>query len=45
MKLVGGVDMIEIERVQEAVNLHGERFLNRVFTPRELKENAHKPAS
>jgi len=45
MKLVSGVDMIEIDRLREAVNLHGERFLNRVFTPRELEENIHKAES
>jgi holo-[acyl-carrier protein] synthase len=45
VKLVSGVDMIEIERLREAVNLHGERFLNRIFTARELAENVHKVES
>ena len=32
-----GVDIIEIERVQRAVNRYGERFLNRVYTEAELE--------
>lgn len=35
MKAVG-VDMIEVERVAQSVNRHGERFLKRVFTEQEL---------
>ncbi|MEX1018014.1 MAG: holo-ACP synthase [Litorilinea sp.] len=31
-----GVDMIEICRLQEAVDRHGARFLERVYTPGEL---------
>ncbi len=31
-----GVDMIEIERVAQAVATHGERFLARVYTKDEL---------
>ena len=34
--LTSGVDLIEIARVQRAVERHGERFLARVFTPTEL---------
>lgn len=30
-----GVDLIEVARVREAVERHGERFLARVFTPAE----------
>ena len=33
-----GVDLIEIERVRRAVERHGERFLERVFTPAELAQ-------
>ena len=36
MNLRTGVDMIEIERVAEAVSAHGDRFLERVYTPAEL---------
>jgi holo-[acyl-carrier protein] synthase len=32
-----GVDIVEIERVESAVNRGGERFLNRVYTETELK--------
>ena len=40
-----GVDLIEIERVRSAIQRHGERFLERVFTPQELAEVGRKPAS
>ncbi len=33
-----GVDIVSIERVQKAVDRWGDRFLNRVFTPRERQE-------
>jgi len=36
MNLRTGVDMIEIERVDQAVAAHGDRFLDRVYTPAEL---------
>jgi len=45
MKLSTGVDIIEIERLTEAIDRHGERFLNRVFTPLELAEVGTDPAS
>jgi holo-[acyl-carrier protein] synthase len=31
-----GVDIAETPRIEEAVNRHGERFLQRVFTPGEI---------
>lgn len=31
-----GVDLIEIERVRAAIDAHGERFLQRVYTAAEL---------
>lgn len=34
--LRSGVDLIEIERIRKAVDRHGHRFLDRVFTPAEL---------
>ncbi len=40
-----GVDLIEIERVTQAIERHGERFLTRVFTPQELAELKGNPAS
>jgi holo-[acyl-carrier protein] synthase len=35
MKLRVGVDMIEISRVKQAADRHGERFYKRFFTERE----------
>ena len=32
-----GVDLIDVERVEQALTRHGDRFLNRVFTARELE--------
>jgi holo-[acyl-carrier protein] synthase len=37
MQLSTGVDLIEIERVREAIARHGEQFLRRVFTEAELR--------
>jgi len=31
-----GVDMVDCERLGQAIERHGERFLQRVFTPAEL---------
>ena len=40
-----GVDIIEIERVAEAIERWGERFLRRVFTPAELAAyRGHTPS-
>jgi holo-[acyl-carrier protein] synthase len=30
-----GSDIIEIKRIRSCLEMHGERFLNRVFTPKE----------
>jgi holo-[acyl-carrier protein] synthase len=35
MKLTTGIDLIEIERVADVIARQGERFLQRVYTPRE----------
>lgn len=40
-----GIDLIEIERIEAAIQRHGERFLQRVFTPAELGETGSNPAS
>lgn len=37
MKLVTGVDLIEIARIEEVVTRHGKHYLERVFTPAELE--------
>ena len=41
MILGTGIDIIEIERIQKAVDRWGDGFLNHVFTPKEI-ENAQK---
>lgn len=37
MILATGVDMIEIQRLQDAIDRYGERFLQRIFTTQELE--------
>ncbi len=36
--LATGVDLIDIDRIQNVIERHGDRFLKRVFTPQELTE-------
>jgi holo-[acyl-carrier protein] synthase len=36
MLLGTGVDLIEVERVAQSIERYGERFLNRIYTPREI---------
>jgi len=38
MILRTGVDFLEIERLRETAERHGEHFLGRIFTPAELAE-------
>ena len=38
MKVRTGVDILEIPRIQGALDRHGERFLERVFTPAEITQ-------
>jgi holo-[acyl-carrier protein] synthase len=45
MHLATGVDLIEIERVQDAIARHGDRFLQRIFTPAELIACGGRPES
>ncbi len=45
MSLATGIDMIEIGRVQGAIQRHGERFLDRIFTPLERQQTQENPAS
>lgn len=45
MYLSNGVDLVEIERFQGAIQRHGERFLRRVFTEGEMEEVGHNLAS
>ncbi len=44
-RLATGVDLIEIERFERAVKRHGARFLERVYTPRELVDAGQNYAS
>ncbi|HET7737155.1 MAG TPA: holo-ACP synthase [Tepidiformaceae bacterium] len=36
-KFAVGIDIIEIDRVADVLARHGERFLNRVYTPDEIR--------
>jgi holo-[acyl-carrier protein] synthase len=45
MILSSGVDLIEIERLEDAIRRHGKRFLERIFTPGELADTGGKPIS
>ena len=38
MILSSGIDLIEIGRIQKALDRHGDRFLKRVFTPAEIEQ-------
>jgi len=37
-----GVDLVEIARFEQAVQRHGQRFLERVFTAKELDDVGHQ---
>lgn len=39
-----GIDVIEIERVRQVLERHGERFLRRIFTERERERYGRRPA-
>jgi holo-[acyl-carrier protein] synthase len=41
MILRTGVDFLEIERLRETAERHGEHFMARIFTPAELAECRH----
>jgi holo-[acyl-carrier protein] synthase len=45
MKLVCGVDLVEIERFREVLDKYGAKFNNRIFTPREIEEVHENVAS
>ena len=45
MLLKTGVDLVEIERLQQTIDRYGERFLQRVFTEKELAEVGSNTAS
>ncbi len=37
-QLLTGVDILEVSRLEAAIERHGNRFLNRVYTDRELEQ-------
>jgi holo-[acyl-carrier protein] synthase len=43
--LAAGVDMIEIERIEQGIARHGDRFYDRFFTPQEQSYCAGRTAS
>ncbi len=45
MILRTGVDILEIERVKEITQRHGDHFLNRVFSKQEINDSNSKPES
>lgn len=45
MKLSTGIDLIETERISATIERHGERFLQRVFTEREIADCAGRAES
>lgn len=45
MNLRTGVDLIELARIEATIQRYGQRFLERVFTPRELAEVGENLAS
>lgn len=44
MEFTCGIDMIEIDRIKESIEKLGEKFLNRVFTQREIEYCESKKA-
>ncbi len=38
MKLASGVDLVDILRIREAIERHGERFIARIFTEAEQRD-------
>ena len=44
MKIKCGVDIIEISRIKESIESLGERFINRVFTEKEIEYCESKKA-
>jgi holo-[acyl-carrier protein] synthase len=45
MNMRTGIDLIELKRVEATIQRYGQRFLERVFTPRELAEVGENTAS
>ncbi len=45
MKLSTGIDLIEISRIREAIERHGDKFIARIFTEVEQRECGGRFAS
>jgi holo-[acyl-carrier protein] synthase len=45
MKLSTGVDLVDIARIREAIERHGERFIARIFTETEQRESGGRCSS
>lgn len=45
IKVVTGIDMVEIPRLDGVLRRHGDRFLQRVFTADELSEAGNRTTS
>jgi holo-[acyl-carrier protein] synthase len=44
MRLVGhGIDLVEVERIRNAIERHGERFLRRIYTAAEQAQAGDGP--
>jgi holo-[acyl-carrier protein] synthase len=39
MKLAAGVDLVDVARIRDAINRHGERFIARIYTETEQRES------
>ena len=37
MKLLNGTDIVEISRIKSDIESNGDRFLNRIYTPKEIQ--------
>jgi len=44
MLIATGVDLIEISRIQSTLDRYGDRFLERIYTEREIALTGRKPA-
>lgn len=45
MKIKNGIDIIEVKRIEDSIKQHGEGFLTRVFTEKEIEYCESKKAN
>jgi holo-[acyl-carrier protein] synthase len=38
-----GIDLVDIDDVREALGTHGDRYLRRIYTEREIEESRGRP--